>query len=231
MKIISLKKEQLLFFLYVTVIAVGIVASYRNQTVETFSMPISGRVIMIDAGHGGWDPGKVGNQNILEKDINLQIAQKLQMYLEQAGSIVILSRLDDTALSDKKRNDMYSRADIANTSNADIFVSIHQNSYPDASVRGAQVFYYENSEKSRILAESIQNELLRFVDPYNKRTVESNTNYYVLKRTTIPAVIVECGFLSNDGEKWQLMDENYQERIAWGIYLGIINYFMSLEMM
>lgn len=231
MKIINLKKERLLFFLYITVIAVGIVTSYRNEAVETFSMPISGRVIMIDAGHGGWDPGKVGNENTLEKDINLQIAQKLQMYLEQAGSIVILSRLDDTALGEKKGSDMHSRADIANTSNADIFVSIHQNSYPNESVRGAQVFYYENSEKSRLLAESIQNELVRFVDPNNKRGVESNSNYYVLKRTTIPAVIVESGFLSNNAERLQLMDENYQERIAWGIYLGIVNYFMNLEMM
>ena len=229
MKVINLRKEQLLIFLYLGIIIFGVVKSYTEESVETFSMPVSRKVIMIDAGHGGWDPGKVGRNETLEKDINLAIASKLQTYLEQSGSVVILSRSDDSALAKEKNDDLRGRTEIANTSKADIMVSIHQNSYPNPSVTGAQVFYYDDSEESKRLAESIQREIISFTDQKKNREAKANGNYFLLKKTKIPAVIVECGFLSSDEDRLKLMDEEYQEKMAWGIYLGIINYYSNFE--
>lgn len=175
--------------------------------------------------HGAWDPGKVGNNNENEKDINLQIAKKLQSYLEQAGSQVLMTRTSDEALGDKKTTDLKSRIQIANTNKSDILVSIHQNSYPDEKVEGAQVFYFNDSDTSKKLAEFIQSEIKDFVDFDNKRDFKSNTNYYLLKKTSSPAVIVECGFLSSPTETKKITDDEYQEKIAWAIYKGIIRYF------
>lgn len=225
MKVISIKKEQVLMVLYLLVIAAGLIKSYTEETVETVSLPVSKKVIMIDPGHGGWDPGKVTESGVQEKDINLAIAAQLQMYLEQGGSTVLISRGDDTALANEKNADLNSRTVIADTGKADILVSIHQNSYPSSSVHGAQVFYYDTSDNSKTLAESIQKELIDFVDTENNREAKSDKNYYLLKRTKIPAVIVECGFLSNGSESAKLQQEEYQEKVAWGIYMGIVNYY------
>ena len=180
--------------------------------------------MVIDAGHGGWDPGKV-TEDVLEKNINLQIALKLQNYLEQGGSIVMMTRITDEALGDKKNSDLQSRRNLSALSKADILISIHQNSYPDENVRGAQVFYYSRSEKSKMLAEFIQAEIKNFADTSNKREITPNDDYYLLKQTEIPAVIIECGFLSSASERERLVTREYQEKIAWAIYKGIVNYF------
>lgn len=225
MKVISVKKEQILIVIYLLVIVVGLFSAVRSETVATFAMPVSKKVILIDPGHGGWDPGKVSGNTILEKDINLQIAQKLQTYLEQGGSYVIMTRIEDEALGSQKSSDMTSRKHIANGSQADLFVSIHQNAYSSSSVSGAQVFYFENSEKSKLLAQCIQTEIKNFLGQKNKLDAKSNSNYYVLKQTVLPAVIVECGFLTNPSDRHKLTQEEYQEKMAWSIYLGIIRYF------
>lgn len=192
--------------------------------VTTHAMPLDRKVIVIDAGHGGWDPGMVSN-NVEEKGINLSIAQKLQVFLEQGGATVIITRNDDDGLSSNKRGDMYVRREIANNSHADIFVSIHQNSFQKSSVKGAQAFYFNSSDNSKKLAEKVQARLVEFVDPSNKFQAKENGNYYVLKQTTMPAVLVECGFLTNYNERQKLVTDEYQDKIAWGIYLGIIDYF------
>ena len=119
---------------------------------------------------------------------------------------------------------MKKRAETANTSKADLFVSIHQNSFQNSKVKGAQVFYYEDSEDSKRLALCIQNRL-KEVDSNNNRVAKSNNNYYMLKKTSVPAVIVECGFLSNSEENEKLKDKKYQKDIAWAIYLGILDYY------
>ena len=229
MKVISVTKEKILIGVYLLVIAIGLMITLRNETVMTsnVSMPLSKRIILIDAGHGGLDPGKVSG-GTLEKDINLAIAQKLQSYLEQADAMVFMTRIDDSDLARNKKSDMRSRKLTADTSNADIFVSIHQNSYPSSSARGAQVFYFNHSDNSKRLAECIQAELRTFVNNDNKREVAENSSYYVLKRTTMPAVIVECGFMTNPGEKQDLLDPEYQERIAWAVYMGIVDYFRDI---
>ncbi|MDR1640450.1 MAG: N-acetylmuramoyl-L-alanine amidase [Clostridiales bacterium] len=229
MKVISVTKENILLVIYVIAIAAGLAITWRMQAVptSTFAMPLSKKIVLIDAGHGGYDPGKVsGSSN--EKDINLNIAKKLQAYLETADATVIMSRVDDTGVKSKK-SDMYTRKLIANSSSADIFVSIHQNSFPNSGVHGAQVFYFNRSDNSKKLAENIQKELKGFVDYQNKFEAKENSNYYVLKQTSMPAVIVECGFLTNAAEKAKLLEEDYQDRLAWAIYMGIVDYFTQQE--
>ena len=193
-------------------------------SVTAEAMPVSRKIVVIDAGHGGWDPGMVHGK-VEEKDINLSIAKKLQTFLEQGGATVIITRLDDSALGTKKTSDMHARRTIANTSKADIFVSIHQNSYNSASVRGFQAFYFNESDNSKKLAACIQHRLKEFVNPGNKLGSRANKNYYVLKQTEMPAVLVECGFLTNYNDRTKLTTDEYQEKIAWGIYLGIVDYF------
>lgn len=176
-------------------------------------------VIVIDPGHGGSDPGKVGTSDVKEKDVNLAIALKLRDSLEERGVKVILTRENDTCLAtpgatNKKTSDMNNRVEIINSSQADILISIHQNSYTDASVKGAQVFYHGTSEESRKLAETLQSALISGVDPDNNRAVKEGNDYFILRKSTCPGVIVECGFLSCPQETAKLVDEKYQEKIA-----------------
>jgi N-acetylmuramoyl-L-alanine amidase len=193
-------------------------------TSVAYAMPLSRKIVVLDAGHGGWDPGMVQGKTE-EKHINLSITQKLQTFLEQGGATVIITRIDDTGLGKGKKSDMQARRLVANTSHADIFVSIHQNSFQSESVHGAQVFFFNQSDNSQKLATHIQERLREFVDPSNKFLPKANDNYYVLKQTLMPAVLVECGFLTNYNEKTKLLSDDYQEKIAWSIYLGIIDYF------
>ena len=187
------------------------------------------RVIMIDSGHGGWDPGRTGKSGSDEKDINLEISNHLQSYLETSGAYVVVSRATDEALGGTKKQDMQERKKISEDSKADLFISIHQNAFPQASIKGAQVFYYNGSKKGEVLAEKIQSRLKTEVDPNNKRVSKPNTDYYILKKMEIPSVIVECGFLSNPTEEGLLNDDKYREKVAWAIYMGIVDYFEAIE--
>ena len=206
------------------IFACMIICLLAAAPLTTYAMPLSRKVIVLDAGHGGWDPGMVSGK-VEEKHINLSIAQKLQVFLEQGGATVIITRADDSDLAKNKSGDMNARRLIANTGHADIFVSIHQNSYASSRVRGAQTFYYNESDNSQKLATHVQERIREFVDTNNKFKPRANSNYYVLKQTEMPAVLVECGFLTNHSERQKLTDESYQEKIAWAIYLGIVDYF------
>lgn len=225
MKVINIKKEQLLVVLYVSIIIFGIVTNYNKESVQTFSMPASKKVIVIDAGHGGFDPGKVGKDDVYEKDINLDIAKKLQKYFEQSGATIIMTRTDDNATASTKNEDMRKRKEIVNKSKADILISIHQNSYEDPSVSSPQVFYYGTSLESELLAKDVQKEMNLELSPNRERDAQKNDSYYILKETDIPAIIAECGFLSNPEEKALLLTDDYRDKIAWSIYVGTINYF------
>lgn len=189
--------------------------------------------IVIDAGHGGTDPGKVGINDQLEKDINLKIAQKLKQFMEAEGITVVMTREDGEGLydenaSNKKVQDMKRRLEIIEAADPVLVVSIHQNSYHEEYVKGAQVFYYETSENSKRLAQILQEEL-RALDPDNNRQCRGNDSYFLLKKTSKPIVIVECGFLSNRVEAEKLSTELYQERIAWNIHMGIMKYLNGVE--
>ena len=228
-KVYSFKMEQLLIAFFGLVIAGAMIVGLRAEYVETFAMPVSRKVVVLDAGHGGWDPGKVGDKEVLEKDINLEIALKLQAMLEQGGATVLMTRIEDEALGKGKQSDMRARGTIASTTNADVIISIHQNSYPSEKVTGTQVFFYEGSERSRRLAELIQQEVKHFLGQITNREAKPDNNYYILKQTSIPAVIVECGFLSSPAETRLLVDGEYQERMAWAIYKGILEYFNNSD--
>lgn len=223
-KIKNLKRSELMLYIYISLIAIGMTKVYMANTKETLSMPITNKNILIDAGHGEWDPGKVAKDGTLEKEINLNIAMALQGYLEQSGGFTLTTRVDDIALSKKKREDLKERKNIANLEGVDLLVSIHQNSFPQESVKGAQVFYYDGSEESKKLAESVQ-ESLKQISTNNNRQAKASKDYYLLKETSIPAIIVECGFLSNGEDNDNLKDAEYQHKIAWAIYLGILNYY------
>ena len=185
--------------------------------------------VVIDAGHGGADPGKVSVDGSLEKDINLQIALKLRKFLQMQDVDVILTRDSDMGLydenaSNKKVQDMKNRVAVIEENQPVLTVSIHQNSYHEEYVHGAQVFYYANSEKSKELAERIQQVMALQLDEDNARKAKANESYYLLKKTSSPIVIVECGFLSNYEEAQKLSDELYQEKVAWAIHLAIMQW-------
>ena len=185
--------------------------------------------VVIDAGHGGDDPGKVGINGIYEKDVNLQIAELLKYFLEANDITVVMTRESDVGLYDadapnKKVQDMKRRIDLIDKEAPILTVSIHQNSFPEEYVHGAQVFYYTGSTQGQLLAEYIQNQLVERVDPENRRQVKANDSYYLLKKTGSPIVIVECGFLSNSVEAEKLRTPEYQERVAWAIHMGILQY-------
>lgn len=190
--------------------------------------------VVIDAGHGGIDPGKVGINDALEKDINLSIALKLKKYLEQQDIRVVMTRETDEGLyeesdSNKKVRDMKNRLAIMEKTAPALTISIHQNSYPEESISGMQVFYYETSTEGKALAEIMQQTMIESLKPQKERTAKANDTYYLLKKTTVPIVIVECGFLSNRAEAELLVNSDYQEKMAWAIHMGVLRYLNQSE--
>lgn len=155
--------------------------------------------------------------------------------MEQSGSTVILTRSDENAIYDldsktlkqKKISDIHNRVKIGNESSADIFVSIHLNKIPQSQYSGWQTFYKSGEQNGKKLAESIQKSLGDAINKENNRVAKTIDNIYIVKHVEIPTTIVECGFLSNPEEEKQLLDDDYQNRLAWGIYNGIINYFYN----
>lgn len=208
--------------------------SIEHQTVETVSLPVSNKVVVIDAGHGKPDEGAESSSGTTEAQTNLKIALKVQNLLEQSGCEVILTRSDDEAIYDldsdtlreKKISDIQNRVKIGNESQADIFVSIHLNKIPQSQYYGWQTFYKQDNEDGKKLATCIQSNLNNSIQRENNRVPLTIDNVYIIKHVEIPTAIVECGFLSNPEEEKLLLDDNYQNKLAWGIYTGIIDYFL-----
>ncbi len=210
-----------------TVNAVNVLHSLGHSTTGE-------RCVVIDAGHGGDDPGKIGINGALEKDVNLSIVEKLKKYLEADGIRVVLTRetgdgLYDETASNKKVQDMKRRIEKIEETDPVLTVSVHQNSYPEEYVHGAQVFYYNGSSEGEKLAALLQNQLKKALDEENHRQIKPNDSYYLLKKTKGTIVIVECGFLSNAEEAEKLCRDSYQDRVAWAIHKGILQYINSLE--
>lgn len=214
-------------------------AAYYLKMPENVLKEGAGRIkIVIDPGHGGfdggYDPSGNGISSPKEKEINLSIALKLKKKLEDEGFEVIMTREDDKALcedsdSNKKRTDMRNRVELINGSGANLVVSIHQNSFPQKSSKGAQVFYYKTSEEGKRMAEIMQNCLREDLWPENNRQPKADSSYYMLKKSVCPIIIVECGFLSNPEEAALLNDEKYQDKTASSICRGIKEYIDSSE--
>ena len=177
--------------------------------------------------------GAESSNGTTEAETNLKIALKVQNLLEQSGATVVLTRSDENAIYDidsktlkqKKISDIHNRVKIGNESSADIFVSIHLNKIPQQQYYGWQTFYQEGNEQSINLAKSIQENLNEAIQKENKRVAMKIDNIYIMKYVEIPTTIVECGFLSNQEEEQQLLTDEYQDRLAWGIYNGIMDYF------
>ena len=200
-----------------------IYGGHRLSVVVASNILQDEKIVVIDAGHGGDDPGKIGINNALEKEINLQIAKEIKKSLEKAGITVVMTRENDSSLKNSKAEDMRERVKIIDESKAKIAVSIHQNSFPSEAEKGAQVFYFSESEEGVKIAQILQNHL-KILDPENKREIKENNSYFLLKRTKTPTVIVECGFLSNWAEAEKLTETEYQKEIAQVISEGILAY-------
>lgn len=202
----------------------------EERVLSVFGSPAYGTTIVIDAGHGGIDPGTVSPKGFREDEINLKISKKLQTYLENEGSKVVMTRKTNEGLYDKnsktskKKQDMSRRREIIQKAKPDMVISIHLNQFSQSKYFGAQTFYMTNSEKGKLLARSIQDQLLRILDRGNKRDIKAADNFLILKAAESPSVLVECGFLSNPKEEELLATDEYQEEVAWAIYCGIISY-------
>lgn len=220
-----MRKKIELILVMLTLAGLVMVSKKLEKYVNSDKVEKKEYTVVLDAGHGSSDSGKVGINGVLEKDINLSISKKTKKYLEKKGIRVVMTRDKDESLAEgengnRKVQDMKVRVKRINDTKPDLAVSIHQNSYHEESIHGAQVFYYEHSESGEKDARILQEALLA-VDPDNTRQVKANTTYYLLKRTEVPILIVECGFLSNQEEAEKLASEDYQKEIAKAIANGI----------
>ncbi|MFC4075376.1 N-acetylmuramoyl-L-alanine amidase CwlD [Salinithrix halophila] len=196
---------------------------------STWSMPLTGRLIVIDPGHGGRDGGAVSATGLLEKNVSLAIALSLRDYLQEAGAMVIMTRETDRDLADehvksRKSQDLIRRAELVKKSRADAFISIHLNAIPSPRWKGAQTFYYPTLEANKKLAVAIQSELKRNLEN-TKRLARHSGEVYIMRTSPIPSALVEVGFLSNPEEAEMLRNTSYQKKLAAAIYHGIMLYY------
>ena len=242
MVVINQKRIKIILSCILISLFVFTVKTYNEQnkkdmggSIQTTATPATGKTIIIDAGHGTPDEGAQSRSGTTEAQTNLKIALKLQNLLEQNGSKVILTRSDNNAIYDldsktlkqKKISDIKNRVKIGNENSADIFVSIHLNKIPQSEYYGWQCFYNTKNEKSIELAKKIQENLNEAIQKENKRVAMKLNTVYIMKNIEIPISIVECGFLSNPEEEKKLLEDSYQDRLAWGIYNGILDYFYN----
>lgn len=218
-KIKRLIKLTLLLLLFLIIII-----SIFNVNASNLTFPLLGKTIYLDAGHGGVDNGATVN-NVKEKDLNLQIVYKLKETLTSAGATVFLTRKDDNDISNpnalyRKKSDFDNRIKLINNSNADLYISIHQNIYQNKKYNGPQVFYVKDNQK---LAEIIQNTLNKYLN--TKRKVKTINNTYMYKLLKKKGILIECGFISNDNERYKLKTEEYQLKLSKIITEGIITYY------
>lgn len=206
-----------------------------KHTWNAWNLPLTGKMIVIDPGHGGPDGG-AGDATALEKDIALNVSFMLRDYIQQQGALVLMTRETDTDLADegtkglsrRKTEDLMRRLDIINESDADLFISIHLNAIPSPRWSGSQTFYSPSHPENKKVAKFIQEELRRNLEN-TTRKAKAIHNVYIVKNAEIPGTLVEIGFLSHPTEKQQLAQEEYQQKVAASIYEGIIRYFTFEE--
>lgn len=191
------------------------------------NMPLLGKVIYLDPGHGGKDPGAMYN-DIMEKDINLEISLKLEKQLSKLGAIVYLTRYGDYDLAvihtnNRKRSDLSRRGNIINRANPDLFLSIHLNAEDTGLYRGAQAFYSTNNDQNKKIAELFQEGFKK--DLSSRRKYKKSNNLYLQKRINIPGILVELGFLSNANERYLLKQDKYQNKVVTSLVNSTIKYF------
>ncbi len=230
--VIVIKRKFVAIVAVALLVAIALVSGVGGATDKVSALPVSNKVIIIDAGHGGPDGGAIGTDDTAEKDLNLEVALKLQKLLEQSGCTVFMTRTEDISLStpedDAKRQrkvaDLANRKKLIEEYDVSAFVSIHMNTFSDPQYFGTQVFYAA-SDGSKKLADYIQSEVCK-EDPDNTRVAKDGSkNIFILSETSIPSVVVECGFLSNKKDLQRLKTEEYQNKLAGAIFGGIIKYY------
>lgn len=227
-----------LLILFLTALFLG--NFFCNVTKKTNAIANFGdRTIVIDAGHGGEDGGAIGLNDILEKDINLKIAKKLNDTFTNAGFSTLMTRTEDKAiykqepgksktLRQKKVDDLKNRVNIANSSDKNILVSIHQNKFTNPKYSGTQIFYSSNNKDSELLANFVKEAITNTLQSENKReNKKASKDIYILNNVSVPAIIVECGFLSNEEESKKLLTDDYQKSIANCIFEGVKKFLAS----
>ncbi|CAA7600189.1 N-acetylmuramoyl-L-alanine amidase [Acididesulfobacillus acetoxydans] len=215
-------------------IAGGVVVLHRQPTdSRIWSWAVGKKIVVIDAGHGGPDPGAVGKTKVLEKDVTLAVAKRLQAFIQQGGGKPVMVREEDkdlgtaSGLLRRKREDLAQRIQLAAEAQADVYLSIHANSFPNEKLTGPQTFYHTDSVEGRVLAQAIQRELNLISG--GKRVAKANKDFFILKKADQAAVTVELGFLSNPAEEQLLNSPEYQQKMAWGIYQGLCHYFAGTD--
>ena len=225
LKFLTIKKKTIVAVLCVCLILASVISVVA---IETSSMPKLEYTIVIDAGHGGRDGGAIGSSGVTESELNLKYAKELKSLCEDFGIGVVMTRSDmnelyDESAPNKKKSEMERRKNIINTSNADLMISIHMNSFPLPSSSGAYVFYANGSDEGYSLAKSVQTSLCQSFD--NAREYVSVGDYFVLNYSSIPSVLVECGFLSNPQEEANLKSDDYCQKFCYSLLVGILSYF------
>lgn len=210
--------------------------TFIKDSHDTWMMPLAGKIIVIDPGHGGPDGGAVSQQGLVEKDITLSISLYLRDYLQEAGALVMMTRETDSDLAHpetkklarRKTEDLMKRIRMTKEKKADALISIHLNSFPSSKWSGAQTFYNPAREENKKLATLIQTELIRNLENTD-RLAKQKGDIYILKESPIPTVLVEVGFLSNPQEAALLGNESYQKKVAASIYYGIVSYYSGMQ--
>lgn len=214
----------------------GSVVVSKMTAVDASSDKLINATVIVDAGHGGVDGGTSADDGTLEKHLNLQIALKLESILKSMGINTVMTRTEDISIHDesantirnKKISDLKNRLSIINNTDDSVFVSIHQNHFSNPIYYGTQIFYSKNNPESSILANSIRQSVISVLQKDNTREIkQSGTDIYLLHHAQTPAVMVECGFLSNADETAKLKDENYQRKLAFMIAIGICDYLKT----
>ena len=219
-------KRLLLVLFSISYIASTFLGCSNFSAVNAQNSTCSRYTVVIDAGHGGKDAGTTGFDGTAEKGINLSIALVLYDYLRVCGINAVLIRDGDYELynneEEKKRSDLYNRLDFVNSVENSMLISIHQNHYEDESEWGCQIWYAPNSEQSKIIANNILASVKKYIQPDNKReNKKSDSNYYILYNATVPSVMIECGFMSNEKENKLLQNTDYQRNFAYAVLAGI----------
>lgn len=223
------------------VLTIAILSSFmfgKNNVLTHSNAVVISPVVILDAGHGGFDGGAVANDGTVEKDINLKITVAVAEMLKQSGFKVILTRENDISTDDvetdsiavRKKSDLKNRLNLMKDYPDGVFVSIHLNKFTTSAASGSQVFYSGEEEKSKLLGDHIQRSIITLLQPENKRVnKQATSSTYLLYNATIPAVLVECGFLSNSQELKLLKTDTYQNQMAFCIFCGILEYFSNLN--
>lgn len=213
-------------------VVMALVNEQNSVDVSNLEDESSDNIIVLDAGHGGEDGGAVSSSGVVESDINLQFTEKLKDILSLNGYKIVMTREDNSDLADKsietisgrKKSDMHRRLDIYNSHIQNVAISIHQNIFPADSCKGTQVFYSTQTQSGKVLADNITDTVKKYLQPENQRLSKPTSgSIFLLDNAKIPAVIVECGFLSNSEELKQLCDQDYQKKFSYCVFLGLLN--------